>query len=215
MGVLILIFVIVLCIQLVLALFAWGSKRQIESKYSHPTGEGVEPAQIIEEYYKDEVTKFRIQASDEIYEPAFAEADFLIINKNKIYKKDLYTNFYVIFQAELTKKEYRFLRFAGNLQSFVFLLEIIIFLIAIATTSNVKEVLLYLSIGLEVLCFIFTLISFIQIDTLLEDALILAKMYLKLDTIEEIRVMALKGDLRYIVFEYPFEVVWRLVQFIR
>ncbi|MEO6728911.1 MAG: hypothetical protein ABIM99_03235 [Candidatus Dojkabacteria bacterium] len=215
MTVLIIIFVIILSIQLVLALFAWGSRRQIEQKFSHPTGEGREPAQIIEEYYRNDSTKFRIQATDEIYEPAFAEEDFLLINKDKIYKKDLYTNFYVIFQAEMTKKDYRYLRIVGNIQSFIFLIEIIVFLISIATTTNLKEVLIYVSIGLQILSFILTLLGFIQIDTVLEDASILAKMYLRLDDVEEARVMALKGDLRYIVFEYPFEVIWRLVQFFR
>jgi len=215
MSVLIIIFIIILCIQLVLALFAWGSRRQIEGKYNFPTGEGVEPAQIIEEYYRDEGTKFRIQATDEIFEPAFAEDEFLLINKNTIYKKDLYTNFYVIFQAELTKKDYKFLRFVGNIQSFVFILEIVIFFIAIGTTTSFKEILIYLAMGLQIFSFILTLLGFIQIDTVLEDASILSKVYLKLDDVEEARVLALKGDLRYIVFEYPFEVIWRLVQFFR
>lgn len=215
MAVLIIIFVIVLSIQLLLALFAWGSRREVESKFSFPTGSGIEPAQIIEEYYRSEETKFRIQATDEIYEPAFAEDDLLLINKEKIYKKDLYTNFYVIFQAELTKSDYKFLRFVGNIQSFIFLLEIIVFLIAIGTTTSLKEILFYIAIGLQVISFILTLLGFIQIDDVLEDASMLSKNYLQLDEVEEARVMALKGDLKYTVFEYPFEVMWRLIQFFR
>lgn len=215
MGVLIFIFVILISIQLVLALFAWGSKRQVEQKYSFPTSEGVEPAQIIEEYYKDEATKFRIQATESISDPAVAEDDVLLINKDKIYKKDLYTSFYVIFQAELTKSDYKFLRISGNFQSFFFVIEVILFIIALNTTINIREILFYVVIGIQILTFIITILAFIQIDTLLDDACITAKILLKLDDVEEIRVMSLKGDLRYIIFEYPFEVIWRLVQFFR
>ncbi|MEP7103236.1 MAG: hypothetical protein ABI721_00820 [Candidatus Dojkabacteria bacterium] len=215
MNVLILIFIILLSLQIVLALFAWGLRRELEKKYSFATGEGKEPAEVIEEYYKDGNTKFRIIASDEIVEPAFAESDLLIINKNKIYKKDLYTNFYIIFQAELTKSDYKILRILGNFQSFVFILEIAVFVLANTITTNFKEIILYVAIAIQIFSFILTLIGFIQIDGLLDDTMTISKSLLKLDDVEEARALGLKSDLRYSVFEYPFEVVWRIVQFLR
>lgn len=215
MGVLVIIFVILLLLQITLGVFAWRLKKELEAKYAFPLSDQVEPATVIEKYYEDPETKFQILASEAIPDAAFAEHNLLLVNKNKLYKADLYTNFYIIFQAEMTKGKYSLLRVFSRMLSFTFILSILAIIAGIVAGQANGQILVYIAIGLQLFSIVICLFSLAQVSRLLEDVMIIASGLLHLDDVEIARAHGLKDDLKYSIFEYPFEIVWRIFQFFK
>lgn len=208
------IFLITLFIQFAIGAYAWSLRRSLPKKFSHPIGAQIESSQLVEMYYNDERYKFNFEAVDLDNEPAFAESRLLLVNKKQLYKRDIFTNFYIIFQAELTKDSYWWLRSFNGFQSWVFFLQILIFTLSLAFFNEVYGIyLLYFAIFLQLESFIAAFIGMVNLGYVLEDAVSVAIPTLELDNVEEARVNALKSDLKYMMMEYPWEILWRFTQF--
>lgn len=214
MYIAILIFLIILFIQFAIGAYAWSLRKSLPKKYSHPISAQIESSQLVEMYYNDERYKFNFEAVDLDDEPAFAESRLLLVNKKQLYKKDLFTNFYIIFQAELTKDNYWWIRKFNSFQSFIFFTEIFVFVLSLAFFNEFFGIyLLYFAIFLQLESFVAAFFGIINIGYILEDSVGIALPTLELDNVEEARVNALKSDLKYIMMEYPWEILWRFTQF--
>jgi hypothetical protein len=215
MSILIIVFIILFLLQLTLGVFAWRLRKDLEKKYAFPLSEQTEPVTIVEKYYQDQETTFQILASEQLMEPAFAEKNLLLINKSMLYKKDLYTNFYIIFQAELTKNKYQVIRLISKILSFIFVLSTVILVLFILLDRSEAEPLVYIAIALQAITLYLSVYSLYKISKVLNNTMIIAKGLLSLDDVEEARASGLKNDLKYSIFEYPLEIVWRIIQFFR
>ncbi|MDQ7021418.1 MAG: hypothetical protein Q9M91_06360 [Candidatus Dojkabacteria bacterium] len=118
------IFAILILIQLVSGLFALIVRKGLIKTYSFPLSSQIEAATILENYSRVH-GKVNLRVHEEIELPAYAMEEFIVINRNKIYLFDLFTNYYLLFQLELTKKKHNKLRDLSTLQNFLFFIELV------------------------------------------------------------------------------------------
>jgi hypothetical protein len=213
-SILIIIYILFFFAQVVLGIASWNMRKKLPRKYSHTLGEMVDPSRTLE-IYRKEYKKLDLKATNQIKDPAFAEENLLLINKKNLYEKDLFSNFYVIFQLELTQPKRSFLRNIFMLQNIIFIAQNLVFIIGIATENQFSDIFLYISISIIVLLFLLTFYSSVSMDFLLLEALEKVAAILNLDNVEYARAEALSKDLKYQVFEYPFEILYRFWQFFK
>ena len=208
----VLVFIIVLIIQFVLALFSKIARYKLEKKYNHPLSNMVEASAALENYVKI-YRRVNIKVHAKIPFPAFAKEEFIIINRDRIYKNDLFTNFYTLYQLELSRKENNLARKLYTFQNFIFFLQLLFFILG-SLQFDVSYIFLVISIGIQLFAIFFSIIGFIIYEFILGDALEVSKDLLGLDEVEIARTESLKNDLKLHVFEYPFEFLRRLFSFI-
>lgn len=211
----ILVFIIILIIQISLASYALLASHKIDQKYRYPLGSQVESAVALENYVKIyREVNVRVNADIEI--PAYAFEEHIYINRDKMYDFDLFTNFFTIFQLELSRKEHNFARKLNIFQNILFILSFIIFFIGAATLSQDATISSYsfrFAIGLQTFLIFISFLGFSTYNTILKKSLAVASDLLDLDEVEYARADRLKDDLKLHVFEYPLVVFGRLVRF--
>jgi hypothetical protein len=207
-----LIFVLITLLQFSLATYAWLVRKQLPERFSHILGELTEPANVLENYMKI-YRKLSLRVNAQINEPVLAEREFLLVNRESMYNPDLFTNFYTIFQLELTKSANTFARSRIFIfQNLLFFTQIVVFIFSIIYQS---EVLMAVAIGAALFSFLLAILGFIIYGQILDSTFEISLDLLNLDDVEQARAEALKNDLRYRVFEYPFDIIWKIVQFFK
>lgn len=207
------IFLLFFLVQIFLAISGWATRAKLEKKYSYFLGSQHEVSKLIE-YYTNEFPELRIIVSSDINEIAYSDENLLIMNKKYIYSKDLFSNFYTLAQLELTKHKNKPLRDYYIKQNVLFYLQLIIFIVGICIQS-VAEYILILAIALQLVTILMTFFLMNDYKNFLYKVAAKAKTTLKLDPVEMARTEALVEDIKYEVFEYPFEILWRLSHFLR
>ncbi|RMD76970.1 hypothetical protein D6810_02395 [Candidatus Dojkabacteria bacterium] len=197
-------------IQLLLGLIAIRTRKIRSRKFSFPTGSQIEPNHLIEKYFYDESYEFEIKATDEIDEPAEATEDFLWVNKKVLNKSDLYSNFYLIYQAELTSSKYKFLRMYNSIQATIFFLKLIFIIVGIMSGGFVGLIILFLTLFTNLVILALWIVAYNQQTDAINKSKEVALAVMKLDDVEVARLNALTNDLRYELLEYPWEIFWRL-----
>lgn len=205
-----LIILLLFMIQLLLGFLAWSVKNKRANKFAYPIGEQIEPADLVEKYFYEEKYKFELKATAEIETPAFAEKNLLLVNRNSLNKKDLFNNFYLIYQAELVSERYDTFRIYNNIQAVAFLVQFLCLLAGIAINGVVGQAVLILGTFIFICSLIFAIWAAKLQSTALRDARKIALAVLKLDDVEKARLNALIEDIKYEILEYPWEVSWRL-----
>ena len=193
---------------------AWFVSKNLPKKYSYVLGEQMETVKTLENY-TEKYRKVKLKALDNIVEPALGNENLLIINKGKLYEKDLFSNIYLLFQLELTKPDKTFVRNSYIYQNVLFIFQIIFFTLGIAINSIYSEFVIIFAILLELASIFFSIYCESLILFVLKKVLDIGKQILNLDDVEQARAEALARDLRLRAFEYPFEIVWRIFQFIK
>jgi hypothetical protein len=207
-----LIFVLITLLQFSLATYAWLIRKQLPERFSHILGELIEPAVVLENYMKI-YRKLNLRVNAQISEPVLAEREFLLVNRESMYNPDLFTNFYTIFQLELTKSANTFARTRIFIfQNLLFFIQVIVFILATIYSS---EVIMAISIGTALFSFSLAFLGFILYGKILDTTFEIALDLLNLDDVEQARAEGLKNDLRYKVFEYPFDIIWKIIQFFK
>lgn len=201
---------LLILIQLLLGLLAWKVRKKRVSKFSFPVSSQLEPAELVEKYFYDDKYSFELEATDEIDEPAYATDDKLLINRYVLNKKDLYSNFYLIYQAELASDEYNFYRKYPNIVSGVFFLMFLGSMGAVLLGDVAGLVVMIFMIFLNSLIFGLVVWAARKQDTLLNKSQEIAYAVMDPDAVEKARIKALVEDIKYEIVEYPWEVVWRL-----
>lgn len=150
--------------------------------------------------------------------PAFAEENELLINKEYLYQTTLFANFYLLYQAEIARIRHQNWRIWSNSLSILFVFQVIALILALTldtgnTTDN--EILMLGGVLFEAFGLLLSFFGYFNLSLLLDRIHRVSVKILKLDDVEEARALALKNDLRFIVFEYPFEIPWRMLQFFK
>lgn len=208
----ILVFVITLIIQIMLALYSKIVHFNIDKKYRYSLVSNIEPAQTLEKYAKI-YQPINLRVNAHIQQPAQAEDEYVLINRNKMYIPDLFTNFYTLFQVELAKKQHAFVRNIHTPLFILFTLQICTIIVALLPQSTLQEYFLYAAFFFQFCVILVSFFAMIRMRMLLETTLTVATDLLDLFQEEYDWAEQLRDDLQYKVFEYPFEFVKKFVLF--
>lgn len=210
----ILISVLLLICQIVLGAFSLSYKVKLPKKYSFILGDLSEPVSTLEKYMKI-YRKVNLKVNAAIKDPAKARNEFLLLNRNVMYTPNLYINFFIIFQLELSKITNKFVRESKRYQILLFILQIATFIVAIALGESLYgQLLASLSLSFLILSMVLSMFVMILIQYITEETLEIAKDLLNLDSVEIARAESLANDIKYRVFEYPFDSFRLLIQFL-
>jgi len=200
--------------QLILGLKSWNLKKELRSKYAYTLSSQIDVSKLLEDYllkHKGVILK----ASDQLDNVSYSESNIIYINKEVISSKDLYSNIYILFTLELAQKKYNFIREVPIYQNILFVLQFVFFFIAFIFPSDYSDKFIIIGVINELFTIFLTLITLMSYHTVLDKILIQAKQLLILDPVEEARAEALVNELKYKIFEYPFELTWRVYQFLK
>jgi hypothetical protein len=207
------IFLTILAIQFLLAVYAKVVRHRIDEKYNYPLSEEIEAATVLEQYsaiYR--TVNIRVHAKIPI--PAFAHNEFLLVNRDRIYDTDLFTNFFTVYQLELTRREHNMARRLHIGQNILFFLQLAFFIVGLAIQYDWAYILIFISVGIQVFLITFGFIGFFMYQLILNDAYQVALNLLQLDDVEQARAEQLKNDLAFQVLEYPLDFIVRVFLFL-
>lgn len=211
MILLVITYILIICIQLLLNIYALLTNRSIPREYSYALLSRTEPAVALEHYVKIfRPVDIKVNASIKL--PAVALDNFVLINKKKMYQADLYTNFFLLFQLELSKKAYGFVRNSRTYLGVSFLISVIIFMVGLLIEDN-KELFLSISIGIQICTILFSYFAKSSMNTLLANTEYIAYDLLNLDDAEQRVAHKLSKELRVLTYEYPLFIIRKVVGF--
>jgi hypothetical protein len=211
MLLLITVFTLIFIIQLMMCVYAWIIRRSIPKLYKNALGSMIDPSGTLEKYMKI-IRKVDVRVNADINDIAYAQKNFLLLRRDKMYDVDLYTNFYVIFQLELTREEHAFSRKLFVIQNILFGSQIAILILGLIITS---EPTIAIALGMLVFEMLLSTVAFFIEKNILNSTFEIAVDFLDLDDVERARAEVLKNDLRFRVFEYPSDMAWKIFQFLK
>ena len=213
--ILIIVFICFFLIQLILGWSSADARRKLPKKYSFILGEQEEVSDILERYLK-KYPKIVIRGADFKKDIAFASENHIFVNKKVLHKSDIFSIFSILLQLNLTHKTRAFLREFFKYQNIFFGIEIFLFILGvILSQESYSSWLLYLALFAEFIVFAITIYTFLSYKEFLKFVKEDFKKYIKIDEVEEARVEALADESKYCVFEYPMDIVWKLLQFVK
>lgn len=189
-------------------------KRKLVKKYAYALSDLPDAAETLQKYIKIH-RKVDIKVNAQISEPALGLKDIILVRRNDMYKQDLYTNFFLLAQLELTKKMYRFLREMYIVQNLLFSVGIILFLLGVILEVEFNSLLLTFAIILHSITLSITTIGFLSYDFMLDEVLDIATDLLNLTDLEIARAEQLAQDYKYRVFDYPIDIPLKLYYFFK
>lgn len=208
------IFTTLLFAQIIIGVFAWRHRMKLPRRYSHYLSEMITPAVALENYSKI-YRSIGLKVNAHIHDPAYALTDFVLISKRHMYVPDLFTNYFTIFQLELSKKEHEHLRALNSYQNILFTLQNVLLVVSLVLTDIPARIAILAAISIQVILIILSFLGYLTFNFILDEVHEIAKDLLNLDEVETARAESLKSELSYRVFEYPFETLWRLYQFFK
>jgi hypothetical protein len=213
MLIIVVIIINLFLIQLVSNLYAKLTSRKIERRYAYTLDNTIEAAEVVENYIKI-FRQVNLSVNANIMPPAFAyDTDYVLLNRIKMYESDLYTNFYTIYQLELTKDKFNFARRIYVVQNILFFFQIVSFILGIVLQDSLNDIFLILSLIFTVANILVSIFGYFIYNSVLNSSLEIAKDLLNLEELEIVRTENLKNELRLVVFEYPIEFLKRVFLF--
>lgn len=214
MVLLITIFITLLIVQILFGIASAIHKRKLPQRYAHILTALPDPANTLERYIRI-YRSVNLRVNAQIEEPALAQNDFILLKRDHMYNQDLYTNFFLLAQLELTKKMYRFLRELYMFQNIFFISGIITFVAGLGFDSEYSYYFVAVAVALHVLTIFLSTIAFFLYEFMLEEVILIANDLLDLDELEHVRAQQLATDFKYRVFEYPIDIPVRLLYFFK
>jgi hypothetical protein len=138
-----------------------------------------------------------------------------LLSKKFLYDATLFANYYVLYQAQLALSKDRIIKKSGLILNFLFIIQIATIIIGFAVDNHINVLIVLASIIIQLITIIVSIFSFFKLSSFLDNVQAIAVEILVLDNVEEARAESLKNDLSSIVFEYPLEIVWRIIQFFK
>jgi hypothetical protein len=197
-------------IQLLLGALAWSVRNQRQKKYAFATSEQIEPAILVEKYFYDTEYSFEIAATDDIDEPAEADENYLWVNRKLLNRTDLYSNFYLIYQAELTSDRHKLLRYYNSVVGSIFFFHLFFIILGIFIKGELGLIILVISLLANIIYAVLWVLGNNNQMIAIEKSLKIASSVMQFDEVEKARVRALASDIRYELLEYPWEIYWRI-----
>jgi hypothetical protein len=202
-------------IQFILALYASASRREIKERFAIPIGEQIRLSELIERYWNEFKLELSIRATDAISVPAFYFQDTVLVSRKHLLFSDLHTLYYFIFQTEIARKDFKAYVKMPQILNWLFLSELVLFIVGLLTTGDIQLVLLIGAIGLQVISLVTSIIYITLIKQLLFESSVIATYMLSLDDVEQARLLGLVDNMKYYHMEYPFETLFRVMAFFR
>lgn len=213
MYIAIFIFTVIFIAQILLGLRSWDLKKRLKQKYSFVLGSQIELSRLLEKYSKKNNTMI-LRASDTIDDTAYAEGNTILIDKKSLHSQDLYSNVYLLFIFEVVNSKTKIFKELPIYQNVLFISQIVVFLIAIFILNNYSESIIIAAIIIQLVTLFLTMYALLNYHQILDIVFVKAKKFLKLDLVESARAEALIIDLKYRIFEYPFDIIWKIYNFI-
>ncbi len=210
----VLIFAILLAIEVFLGIYSKLIGRNISKKYHYILSSQIEPIKILE-IYREKFNKLDLKASPKLHGIVYSGDEFVVVNSKQMYAKDLFTNYFILLNLELSKKENTFLRDIATYQTILFIFQFLFLGVSLFIKTEYTEILFLIPIVIEVVLFLLTIFGYILYDIALSEVDDIAAELLDLDEIEVIRAERLKNDLKFKVFEYPISILSNLLNFLR
>lgn len=211
MTILIIIFVLFSALQILLNIYAYFSRTSLPKDFGFTILSLVEPATALENYVKI-FRSVNIKVNANITAPAFALQEFVLINKKQMYLNDLYTNYYLLFQLELSKKRNNYIRNQKNYTGILFVIGMIIFISSLVMTEN-KEIFAVVAIAIQLFTIFLSIANRSFYNPILKEVDYISYDLLSLDENEQYAANQLGNKLKIVTFEYPLFVLDKIVRF--
>lgn len=213
MAVFLLVAILFLILQILIGLYSLIIRSDLVKKFNYPLGSMVTPAEALEKYSKIiEHVSLRVNAEIEL--PAYAIDQIVLVNKSKVYQTDLFSNFFTLFQVQLSKRKNLLTRDFGILLNFLFFIEIFLILLSLFLFESEPLIFPIMSITTSLVLIFLSLVYFFSLETILKKTLDVSKDLLDLDKVEFARAEVLANQLRFEAFEYPVKFFRGLISFI-
>ncbi len=210
----VLIYALLFIIQFSLSLYSWQARGKLKLKYSKILGSMIEVEKTIEKIINLN-NKFKAKVTYVFEGSAKAGDRMLYVNKESMYKNDLLSNYFLLFEYFLTNKNGRIARNFRSYQNILFFMQFLLFIAGLILNSNIGLILIFLGISLEITLIITSIFVYYFSSVLEKNLQQAAVVILELDNVEEARADRLKKDLLLRFFEYPITPIWGLFQFLK
>lgn len=212
MQILVIVWLALTLTQFLIGLYALYKRSRFFQSYSFPLSSQKEGADSLETYSRV-FRSVNIRVHQSIKYPAKAYNEFVVINKEKIYHFDLFTNYYLIYQLELSEDKNWILRNQERILLFIFSFGLLAFLVGIYLNSSLGNIFLLVSIIIQTVTIILSYLLQEFKVKFLGKVHKTAKDLLDFDELEELRALKLKNDLSLSIYEYPIKTISNFVLF--
>jgi hypothetical protein len=130
-----------------------------------------------------------------------------------MYKFDLFTTFYTIFQLELSKKKYKLIRNLPTNLRVLFFVQLGLGAFSIALRDELNILVMLSAIITSCITILISIFGYFRYVTVLGKSIWIAIDILDLDTVEIARVEKLCSELAHNIFDYPLIVFIMLLKF--
>lgn len=206
-------FILILVIQLSLGSYAYTSRRRIVKKYSKALSSGVDLSETLESLMTI-LNKFNIQVKviKNLNSPVVSKDGALYINRESIYRTDLYTNYKAVYEVVSSSKGFLF-KTLPKLQFFFFILSVLLIIIGSFLQSDFGDILVRVAIGIEISLIAFSYLIYFYTDRIFKKMQRYAFQIFDMDNVELARSVSLNKDLRLTPFEYAFKPLGSVIEF--
>lgn len=208
-SVLLIVAIILLAIQFVLGLSSLHNSHRLHDRFTTPLGSKISVAELLEKYSRV-IEPINIKVNSNITKVAVSRGDLLHVNRELVYRTDLFVNASTLWYINLTKrKNHRIMRYQ-RLQILLFLLELGLLALAVWRFN----VLIWGVVVLATVLIISSFLLALEYEGLLEEFYVLGTDLLDLDEVESARFKSFGEELKQESTAYAMiPVVW-LVNFL-
>ncbi|MCA9379289.1 hypothetical protein KC640_02575 [Candidatus Dojkabacteria bacterium] len=198
----IIIFCAIWIAQLVMAIASEWRGRNLPRRFGAALLDGNAIADVLEKYSRF-YEPINIRVNSQIWQPAVISGDTLHINRRLVRKNDLYLTLYTILQLHLLKEENRYFRNYHILQFVLFVLESVMFILAL----QVDVLWLLPAVIAAVVLLSSSIVMYILLGELVIDVLDTAYVLLDMTNLERAMALDLARLWREGSFRYAFSPV--------
>lgn len=207
---LLIVAITLLTIQILLAIVSVWQRSRLQRKFSQPLGSMTSMAQLLEKYSRV-IEPFTLKVNARINTSVASRPSVLLVNRNHVYRNDLYANCMAVWHIKLTKPENKLFHRYQLWQTILFLSELIL----LGMGYYISYLFYYPAIALTVALIIYGYIVQMDYNEVQTEFLEHASDMLDLDPVEQARAKVLSDRLKTEVFGYPAKPVKWVINFIR
>jgi len=206
---LLIVAITLLTMQILLALTSMWQRSRLHRNFLQPLGSMTSLAQLLEKYSRV-VEPFNIKVNARINTSVASRPQILLVNRNHVYRNDLYANCMAVWHIKLTKPENKVFHQYQTWQTLLFILEVILLVMGI----YISYLFFYPTIALTVGLLIYGYIVQMDYSEVQYEFLEHATDMLDLDPVEQARAKVLSDKLKMEVFMYPVRPIQWVIGFI-
>lgn len=206
-------FILILVIQLSVGFYAYTSRKRISKRYSKGLSSQIELSETLESLMSV-LNKFdiKVKVLKNLDVPALSKNGVLYINKDSIYRTDLYTNYKAIYEV-VTLTNFFIFNILPKIQILLYILSIFLIIFGSFLQSQLGDDLIRLAIGIQLSLIAFSYLIYIFSDKVFKKMQYYAYKILNMDDVELARSVSLNKELRLTPFEYAMRPFVGIIEF--